>query len=77
MARTHSGRLVSELKVGDDVEVFDSSLFVNDKVTPPDVTYKRARILKIYEGAPGDVLGDVEFEYNGKVSKGHFLNMIR
>jgi hypothetical protein len=67
--------------VGKDYWVFDSRLFVDDKSTPLSVTMQRATVMKKYlyknKGEPNsclDLVFDVRFYRDGKISKAHFLH---
>jgi hypothetical protein len=65
---------IEDVKVGDKVMVFDHRLFRNDKSTPSEMTHKPAEVLKIYKTYKHyeDVV-DVRFDYDGSISKGHFV----
>ena len=63
-------------KIGDRVKVFDHTLYINDVITPPDVTFKDATIVAIGDvGNLGETV-DVVFDYNRKLSKAHFTCFI-
>jgi len=63
--------VVKKRSEGDVVEVFDRSLYVDDKTTPLSVTMKKATVVKVY-GAMRDTC-DVRFEHDGRISHGHFM----
>ena len=68
------------LKKGDRVKVFDSKLYVNDKSTPPSVTFKPATVLSVHRNVNCDqeTLVDVEFDHRlGEISKCHFVWGVR
>lgn len=61
------------------VKVFDARLFKNDKDTPLSMTMQNCTVLKRYgqrsQYNPKWIypdLIDVKFDYDGRISKGHF-----
>lgn len=69
---------------GDKVKVFDTALYINDKTTPSNVTWKTAIVMCRYgkKSKAIDMEGfwtypdlvDVRFEHSGRVSHGHFTD---
>jgi len=67
---------------GTHVEVFDNSLYKNDLLTPSSVTLKEAVVVCRYGkvstlGWRYPDLVDVQFLHDGRISKGHFTDMVR
>lgn len=69
------------MKVGDTVKVFDASLWRDCGYDFEDNSFfwRDATILEIYlydSRGFKDLLADVRFHYDGRVSRGHFVNGI-
>ena len=58
------------------IKVFDPRLYKDDISTPLSVTLKDAVVVKHYWDA-GDELVNVIFDYDGFLSKGHFVWSIK
>ena len=63
---------MKDRQIGDEVLVFDRTLYRDDLTTPLTVTLKEATIVKVY-GVGTDKTADVRFHHNNRISKGHFL----
>ena len=63
-----------DLKIGDKVMVFDHRIYIDDKITPKEMTFKSANVLKIYKTDKYDEdVVDVRFDYDGRISRAHFV----
>ena len=63
-----------DLKIGDKVMVFNHRIYIDDKITPKEMTFKSANVLKIYKTDKYDEdVVDVRFDYDGRISRAHFV----
>jgi hypothetical protein len=75
---------VFNLQIGDVAIVFDSKLWGGrDNREGNSWYYKEATVLSVYRTpndpmrfSYGDVVADVRFHHDGRVSKGHFVDMM-
>lgn len=78
---------MNEYWPGTVVLAFDTRLYVNDKVTPPSITMRKATVVTWYgevseymereygrENAKYPSLVDVVFHWDGHTSHGHFTD---
>ena len=64
------------LAPGDRVLVFDPRLYKDDKITPPAYTFRPATVKRYYRDN-NESLIDVVFDYDGRLSRGHFTWGVR
>ena len=67
---------MEEIKKGSRIKLFDFRLFIDDKTTPPSMTFKPATVIKRHPNAhhEEDTLVDVKFDHRpDEISKCHFI----
>ena len=76
MIKIVTNSINKEIKVGDIVWCFDPDLYENDIITPPSITVRKGKVVKIYKNK-GRNVADIDFNHKDKISRSHFVSGLR